>query len=58
LFLMSLIARSLAWNARRGAIRDLRVALSTTGHAFTRERKALQQPRALLKRLDDIKKAL
>jgi uncharacterized membrane protein (DUF485 family) len=58
LFLMSIIARALAFSARRGAIRDLRIALASTGHAFTRERKALEQTRTLLARLDEIRKAL
>ena len=58
LFLMSLIARSLAWNARRGAIRDLRTALASSGQAFARERKALKQTDALLQRLGEIRKSL
>ena len=58
LFVMSLIARTLAWNARRGAVRDLRVALAASGAAFARERKALAQTKTLLARLDELKKAL
>lgn len=58
LVLMSLLARFSAWTARRGAIRDLRVALSSAGHAFTREREALTDTRALLERLASIRNTL
>ncbi len=52
IFGLSAAARFLAWNARRAAARDLRLALAPGTHAFAAEQQTVAEARALVAQLD------
>jgi len=58
LALFSALARLLAWGARSGAARDLRVALAPGANAFDQERAALDEARKLAGEIAAIREAL
>jgi hypothetical protein len=58
LLLMSIATRVSAWSARRGARRDLRLALDTCGAAFRPERAALARASALAREVETLEGAV
>ena len=52
LFGLSLVARFLAWSARRSAVRDLRIALLGRSHAYPNERAHLETAKKLIDEIE------
>ena len=56
--LLSFLARSMAWSARRNSIGDLKKAIRGHRMAFVQERNALEEANAVRVEIDSLQQAL